>query len=298
MDVTQIFNRLKWLLWSRNRPLNIYLVRHGQSQANVNHKLHETMADHAIRLTPKGVWQAEDAGAFLASHLMRVKERAGSRFGKIRVWHSPYYRARETAGHILVKLGEVFDPRSGIVTYREEPFLMEQKAGLFDGKSREESRIVFPVEAADFSKHEKHFGFCYAIAPMGESRMTTAVRNKHLSGTILRDYELRNIRHVVIVSHGIVTRTVLMGWMRYAPEWLDAEMNPGNCWVRHVHGTRYKGYADEGYVFGEDAPLFDPMATQKHIKGADKVFMLAPQRPNAIVPRGIKVFDPFAKRSG
>jgi broad specificity phosphatase PhoE len=40
---------------------------------------------------------------------------------------------------------------------------------------------------------------------------------------------------VIVVSHGVTVRAFTMGWMRYSPEWLDIERNPGNCWIPHIH---------------------------------------------------------------
>ena len=49
--------------------MNLYLVRHGETEANVNHQLHRTKSDHAIRLTKRGKQQAAETGEFLAEHL-------------------------------------------------------------------------------------------------------------------------------------------------------------------------------------------------------------------------------------
>ena len=47
-------------------------------------------------------------------------------------------------------------------------------------------------------------------------------------------YRTHDICHVIVVSHGVTVRAFTMGWMRYSPEWLDTERNPGNCWIRHI----------------------------------------------------------------
>lgn len=38
-----------------NRPKRIVLVRHGESQGNVDDAIYETVPDHALSLTPKGI---------------------------------------------------------------------------------------------------------------------------------------------------------------------------------------------------------------------------------------------------
>ena len=279
--------------------LNIYLVRHGQTEGNVDHTLYTIKADHSIRLTSTGIEQAKEAGAFLADFLSHKRARDPENFGKIRVWHSPYYRARETAAHILYPLGKKFDhdPASGTLTYRQDPFLFEQKAGLFDGLSDEEYEKAYPDLARDYEKHARYNGRVYAKTPNGESRIDIVIRVKHFFGTIIDDFRKHNIRHAVVINHGVTVRAMIMGWMRYEPEWLEAEMNPGNCWVRHIHGNRSAGYKDEGYIYGEEAPLRDLMATQRQLNQPEDIYMLKPQRPNAIVPLGIKAVDPFAEEA-
>ena len=41
---------------------NLYLVRHGQSQANVDEEIYKSIPDHRIALTDKGQTQAAFAG--------------------------------------------------------------------------------------------------------------------------------------------------------------------------------------------------------------------------------------------
>ena len=273
---------------------HLYLVRHGQTEANVDRTLYQTKADHAVLLTPTGIRQAERAGAFLAGHLHDGYEQDQEAFGKVRLWHSPYYRARATAAHILAPMGKAFAAAPGVLSYREDPFLFEQRAGLLDGLSDEEYMARYPNEAEDFAKNVRFNGRAYAHTPMGESRIDIVIRVKHFFGTILDDLRRHRIRHAVVVNHGVTVRAMTMGWMRYPPEWLDAEKNPGNCWIRHIHGSSETGYVDEGYIFGDGAPLHDVMATQKTLENPELIYMLKPGRANAIVPRGVIVVDPFA----
>ena len=70
-----------------NRPRRIVLVRHGESQGNVDDAIYETVPDHALTLTPKGVEQATEAGRRLRAYL-------GSE--PVTVYASPYVRTRQT----------------------------------------------------------------------------------------------------------------------------------------------------------------------------------------------------------
>jgi broad specificity phosphatase PhoE len=52
--------------------MRIFLVRHGESEGNVDHSVHERMADHAISLSDHGMHQAFRAGQFLYSELNKI----------------------------------------------------------------------------------------------------------------------------------------------------------------------------------------------------------------------------------
>ena len=173
-------------------------------------------------------------------------------------------------------------------------FLFEQKAGLFDAQDKKDFALNHPKEAADYEKHSRFNGRSYAISPLGESRIETSFRTGPLFGKILRDVERQDIRQVIIVCHGVTAPAIAMNWMGYTPEWLDAEKTPGNCWIRHIHGNTRDGYHDEGYIYGENAPLRDPIATQRHLDGVESIYMLKPGRPKNIVPPGIQTIDPFS----
>ncbi len=278
------------------KEFHLYLVRHGETPANVDHSLYSDNSDHAFRLTSNGIEQAQSAGAFLADHLRERQEKENpDDFGNIRVWYSPYYRTRETAYYILDQLGGAFDPASDIISYRENYHIFEQRVGLFDNLDNDGFEEGFPEHYLDYKNKVREGGHVYAQAPMGESRIDTAIRVKPFFDTILRDAKKNNIQNAIIVTHGAITRSIILAWMEYPPEWFNAEINPGNCWIRHIHGNDGIGYADKGYIFPRELKLNDPRKTQRLREGAENIYMLRPQRPNIIVPLGVTVVDPFAR---
>ena len=100
-------------------PRTIYLVRHGESQANVDPLLYR-QGDHAVGLTDRGFVQAAGAAEKLRASM-------AARFGDDAlpiVWASPYKRCRQTAVAIATPLG---------VPQRESVLIREQEFGLFDG---------------------------------------------------------------------------------------------------------------------------------------------------------------------
>jgi broad specificity phosphatase PhoE len=46
------------------KPNRIILIRHGESEGNLDNSLYKTTPDYALKLTQRGVSQAKQAGRF------------------------------------------------------------------------------------------------------------------------------------------------------------------------------------------------------------------------------------------
>ncbi len=214
--------------------MNIYLVRHGQSVANVDASVYLSTADHAVPLSDLGREQAREAGRFLNDYFT-AKEYPKTH---TRLWTSPYLRTRQTADGIEESCGDYIADR------REDILLCEQQFGLFDGIADKDLPIQFPEEYAHYEKCQRHEGRFWARMPLGESRFDVALRIRLFFGTLQRDAERHDIRNVIIVCHGVTLRAFVMSWLHLTPEWFEAERNPTNCAIRLVSDN-----ADEGYIF-------------------------------------------------
>lgn len=215
--------------------LRILLVRHGESAVNVNSCLTQEVADHAVPLTENGQAQARRAGLFIRRFFEDLP--SGE---PVRLWQSPYKRARQTADAIMRIAGDVIRDR------REHINLVEQQFGLFDGIPDKELPLRFPAEYAHYRKCEEHSGKFWARMPLGESRFDVAVRVREFFPELHQDLERHGIANVVVVSHGVTIRAFLMQWLHLSPEWFEAERNPGNCFIRLIEGeedagTLYRG---------------------------------------------------------
>ena len=98
----------------RGRPDLIVLVRHGESEGNVDHTAYTRVADPRMPLTARGVRQARAAGPALRALVGKGRP--------VFAYASPYRRARQTARLALGGLGE------GVVqALVEDPRLREQE---------------------------------------------------------------------------------------------------------------------------------------------------------------------------
>ena len=82
-----------WDRTARGRPKTVFLVRHGESEGNVDKNIYEHVPDHALHLTPRG-WQEAARGWRL------IRERTGNE--TVRFICSPYVRTRETLNGIAL----------------------------------------------------------------------------------------------------------------------------------------------------------------------------------------------------
>lgn len=261
--------------------MRIFLIRHGESQANVEANLHQLVPDHDIALSADGMEQAQEGGHTLKKYLQEHPAQIGSaavaqaasgliqnlgalltqdqnalkqmqeaqkQMTKARLWNSPYRRARETARII----GGIIDEH--VLDRREDVLLCEQQFGLFDGIPQEEQAVKFPEESKCFEHQKKSNGKFWARFPMGESPFDTACRLRQYFGTIKRDEDDKGIADHIIVCHGTVLKLFTMMWLHKKYEWFGAEPGPGNCAIRVLEraadGPRAGHYVDSGYIFG------------------------------------------------
>ena len=245
--------------------MRIFLVRHGMSVANQDWSENTRVADHAIELAPEGHRQAQAAGNFLseyfAKHLTSETHVTGllksdpdaRRIPKIRLWHSPYKRTRQTAAGIVetcrLPHGAAIDGAetrtkgmSWFLDQREHLLLHEQQFGVFDGLSDEEREKHYPREQAYYEKCKKFEGKMWPKMPQGESRIDVCMRVHQAFGTFHRDAQKHGIENIVVVGHGTTNRAFLQMWLHKPWEWMHQEPNPTNCSVRLIEDSEDKGY--------------------------------------------------------
>ncbi len=209
--------------------MHIFLIRHGESVANVGDNL-ERLPDHLVELTENGKRQAFEAGQWLKSYC----DEKGVDLTCARIWRSPYRRTRQTS--------EEFNKSLGITDIREDITLVEQKFGLFDSLPETEWGETDAQAYDEFLRQIQNQGKFYARLPMGESPFDVAIRVHQFMGTIYRDYEKDGTDTLFVFTHGTTLRAFLLRWFHYSPEWYQKERNPKNCWIREIDGDRDCGY--------------------------------------------------------
>jgi broad specificity phosphatase PhoE len=198
------------------KPRRIILIRHGESESNVDKEIMKTKPDHAVNLTQRGREQALEAGVVVAARANEVKH--PSLCDKYDCWFyvSPYYRTRQTKDEIV----KSFKPER--IKVIEDPRLREQEHtprilnGEYDRQSVEQER--------------DDYGHFYYRFEGGESCADVYDRISDFLGTLYRDFEKDNFPPCCcIVSHGMTNRVFLMRLLKLTVEEFEFLRNPLNC---------------------------------------------------------------------
>lgn len=188
------------------KPNRIFIIRHGQSEANADLNVHASVPDWLIPITPLGAQQSQEAGKIITSQI--GEEELG-------VYVSPFLRTRQTWGNMLVNI-----PEDNVAFVKEDPRIREQEWGHL--RHAEE---YDPIEA----ERNAYGPFFYRI-PDGESGAYVYDRCTGFLNTLYRDFEKVDFpKNVLIVTHGFTMRVLLMRWFHYSVEHFHKMANSKNC---------------------------------------------------------------------
>lgn len=172
----------------------LFLVRHGQTPANIDHVWH---GHTDTPLTELGEEQRIKLGGYFHNYLSDVHV----------IYSSPLQRARLTAESIAVPGGHQI---------KTDPRLMEFGAGDYEGKSFDELRnkLDFIQRVRDDEHHR---------APGGESRYEVTQRFVTAVEEFRENHPGENI---VVVAHGLAIAFALSHWIDKDPsKWVNYQMN-------------------------------------------------------------------------
>ena len=187
------------------KPKRILLIRHGESEGNVNKGMYGQKPDYALLLSDKGKQQARDAG-------VRLRKIVGDE--TLRFYVSPLFRTRQTFQEVASAFLETQ------FASQEEPRLREQEWGHLRGLD----------ECMAVDKDRDAYGTFYFRIPDGESAADVFDRVSDFFSTLFRDFEKPNFpQNAVMVTHGMTIRLFLMRWFHYTVEEFERLANLENC---------------------------------------------------------------------
>lgn len=207
-------------------PVTIYLLRHGQSEANVDKNVYRIKPDHGISLTSVGMEQAREAGLFLERMFREQPNEAPAI-----ILRSPYERARQTESQVASVIHQHVKERV------ELPELAEQQYGLFDGVPPDEMAATFPNEYHRYMLAQEFNGRFWARPPQGESLFDVYERVSDVVNMIRFSHRKGNVNTFIMVAHANVLRCFLMSWCNMPYETIMTQPVPANSEIFKIKGS-------------------------------------------------------------
>ena len=195
----------------------IKIVRHGESVANSGEILYNSMPDPKVPLSIKGIEQAKAVGQTLGQEFLTFRSL---------VYRSPYLRTRQTLDYIYQGAGVPDESKK----FYEDPRLRE----ISHGYSKTPEKI-----SAEEKARELEGWFYYQFSNGGESPAQCYDRVSLFIESMMRQVKRKNASRILIVSHGLTIRCLVMRWLHLTVEQFDALRNPKNCSIITIAPREY-----------------------------------------------------------
>ena len=213
---------------SKIMPSKLIMVRHGQSEGNVDEALYSKIPDNAMRLTKLGWEMARMTGRALKEQLPEGETihfvvspyaRTVETFhGIASAWCDPQEFAHITKRNKRLKAWYSRLMEMGL-TWHEDPRIREQDFGNY-----QDPQII------KHAKRERYrFGTFYYRFPHGESASDVFDRVSTFLDSLWRSFESGRAQNYVLVTHGISIRVFLARYFRYSIDQFNLLANPKNC---------------------------------------------------------------------
>ncbi|MDJ0851054.1 MAG: histidine phosphatase family protein [Myxococcota bacterium] len=196
-----------WTTLPPVRPKRIILVRHGESEGNVDRTRYESIPDYAVSLTDTGRAQATRAAE-------EIRGIIGDE--TIHAYVSPFHRTRQTFEEIAKVLVD------NLAESVEDPRIREQEWGHLRGQ----------VENDEIVRERDDYSTFYYRIPDGESGADVFDRVSTFLETLHRDFRKSDYpKNCLIITHGLTLRLFLMRWFHWSVEEFESLRNPENAQV-------------------------------------------------------------------
>ncbi len=233
----------------------IFVMRHGESQEDIDASLYYRMTDAQIGLTQKGREQVEQAAATLR-RLITTRD--------IRIFCSPSERVLETCKILEGTLAD-FHPK-----IFSDPRIIKQDWGRVTAANRKQ------IEAERYRVGVLDYHF-----PGGESGAELIARvGKFVDSLRSEIADPSQESTYLVVTHGLEMRIILMLLLGWTKQWFEQIAHPSNCFIAHM---RTRSGIDPELL--TTMPLYDATANLNHIAKQQLVSETSSGEPGSTLDR-------------
>jgi len=229
--------RIRWPMYlvTPNTPWRLWIVRHGESEANLlGTEFMKQYPDGSAALTPRGLNQAEESAQRIYGHILDLGLE-GERFS---IYQSPYTRAKQTAN----PTAELLDNRGIWIERRTTvPELREMSYGPADSVPREDWNEVFGHAGARHELLTQAGWRIDAAPPGGEDPFTVMDRGSQALDRFARHRWQNGVHNHIIFAHGWTNRLLIARFLDLSDPvaFIRDQPNPGNGSVNFLASDEY-----------------------------------------------------------
>lgn len=211
--------------------MRIVLVRHGESEGNVDDKAYADIGDPKIGLTQRGWGQADRAGKFLTDFYSQDRQ-PGRKVPWPKIWVSSYQRPKETLAGIMNSIDtSIF---AGKPEIREDVRLIELNYGILPHIRGEHKSLTKGLRKifGHVAKLGHESAPFQSAPPSGEAPVQQYNRVDSFVRTLKEEAAEQGHDDILVVSHGHTMRNFLMNWFDLPlSAWDELKNNThiGNC---------------------------------------------------------------------
>jgi broad specificity phosphatase PhoE len=225
--------RCSCAIMKRNRlPELVILVRHGESEGNVDNKVWWKKADHEIELTKKGQKQAADAGKRINDILNSYNNNNNNKriIRNIHLHVSPFERTIQTAKYALPYFDNQYN---SIKNEQQQQKRIVKEYHLCTQLREQEFGNTQNSHFCNYREEQKKVGRFWYRFPTGESGADVLGRVKSWwEDSLLNTNERYGYEHcdaVIVFSHGLTVRLILCQLFSWSINTFHSVYNAKNC---------------------------------------------------------------------
>lgn len=216
--------------------MRIFLVRHGESVAQLEQNAYAEYGDPNVPLTQWGYKQAVAAGRALGNYLRDSPNPNGK---KPVIVHSPFVRTQQTKDGLIKGMGG----DNTVNQILSDDNLTERSHGLaYFIRAEQALKRIFPEEYAEYEAMAAKNDLYNMRPPTGESMADVQSRLHQFKEKPVKQLIAEGCEDLVVVGHTNTNRAFAMEFLGLGPDWFQESVGQGNADIMMFEGDLENGF--------------------------------------------------------